>query len=165
MSISQFEASEKLTGLAFGPTYQKPPFSTLFDHVKDDAIGLDQTERLLQTTTRKAQEAKTKLQEGKPPLASPGRTSGTPSDSKTFIGRDGNDHNFLIPPKIFKTMTQAERKAELTRLKAARGYQVNEHSANTVVSNKTSPTGNSSSAIPGTPGSMTISCCDAVQSE
>ncbi len=60
MSISQFEASEKLTGLAFGPSYHKAPFSTLFDHVKDDAIRLDQTERLLQTATRRAHEANVK---------------------------------------------------------------------------------------------------------
>ncbi len=168
MSISQFEASEKLTGLAFGSTYQKAPFSTLFDHVKDDAIRLDQTERLLQTATRKANEAKTKLQEGsRPTLPSPGRTpgpSGTPSASKTFVGRDGKDHNYLIPPDIFKTMTQAERFAELKRLKAAKGYQANEHSASTVVSNNTSPTGTPTSAAPGTPASMTISYRDAAQS-
>jgi hypothetical protein len=42
MSLSQFEASEKLAGLAFCPSYQKAPFSTLFDHVKDDAVWLDQ---------------------------------------------------------------------------------------------------------------------------
>ena len=168
MSISQFEASEKLTGLAFGSTYQKAPFSTLFDHVKDDAIRLDQTERLLQTATRKANEAKTKLQEGsRPTLPSPGRTPGppgTPSASKTFVGRDGKDHDYLIPPDIFKTMTQAERFAELKRLKAAKGYQANEHSASTVVSNNTSPTGTPTSAAPGTPASMTISYRDAAQS-
>jgi ribosomal protein S12 methylthiotransferase accessory factor YcaO len=42
MSISQFSASdEKLTGLASGPTYKKALFSTLFEHVKDDAIRLN----------------------------------------------------------------------------------------------------------------------------
>jgi hypothetical protein len=119
MSIFQFEASEKLTRLAFGSSYQKAPLSTtLFDHVKDDAIGLDQNEHLLQTATRCAHEANTKTKEGKPPLALP--ASGTPpTDSKLFIGRDGKQHAYLIAPDVFKKMTVKERKAELIHLKAA----------------------------------------------
>ena len=38
MAISQFEASEKLTAMAMGPSYVMSPFSTLYDHVKDCAI-------------------------------------------------------------------------------------------------------------------------------
>jgi hypothetical protein len=83
MSISQFEASEKLTGLAFSPSYQKAPFSTLFDHVKDDAIHLDQNERLLQTATCHAHEAYAKAKEGKPPLAA--SSTSNPSDTKSFL--------------------------------------------------------------------------------
>jgi hypothetical protein len=59
---------------------------------------------------------------------------GSPSDSKVFLGRDGKQHSYLIPPDVFKKMTAERRKAKLTCLKAAQGYQVNEHSANTVVS-------------------------------
>jgi hypothetical protein len=138
MSISQFEASEKLTGLALGPSYQKAPFSTLFDHVKDNAIHLDQTERLLQTATCRAHEANVKAKDGKPPLAA--SSTSTLSDPKVFLGRDGKEYAYLIPPDAFRKMTQAERKAELTRLKAACGYQVNEHTATTVVSTNTGPT-------------------------
>ncbi len=53
MFISQFEASEKFTSLTFGSSSEKA-LSTLFDHVKDDAIHLDQTGRLLQTVTHHA---------------------------------------------------------------------------------------------------------------
>jgi hypothetical protein len=109
MSISQFEASEKLTGLAFGPSYQKAPFSTLFDHVKDDVIRLDQTERLLQAATCHEYEANTKTKEGKPPLAA--SASSTPSDTKVFLGRDGKHNSYLIPPDVSKKMTAEERKA------------------------------------------------------
>jgi hypothetical protein len=84
MSISQFEASEKLTGLAFGPTYQKAPFWTLFNHVKDDAIHLDQTGCLLQAATWHAHEAITKLKEGKPLSPPPAHPSGTTIDSKRY---------------------------------------------------------------------------------
>jgi hypothetical protein len=100
VSISQYEASEKLTGLAFGPLYKKAPFSTLFDHVKDDAIRLDQTERLLQTATRHAHEANVKAKDGKSLLAV--SSTGTPSDPKVFLGRDGKEHAYLIPPDAFK---------------------------------------------------------------
>jgi hypothetical protein len=56
MSILQFEASKKLTALAFGPTYHLAPFSTFFNHVKDAAAicVFDQTECLLQAATRYA---------------------------------------------------------------------------------------------------------------
>jgi hypothetical protein len=162
MSISQFEASEKLTGLAFGPSYQKAPFSTLFDHVKDNGIRLDQTERLLQTAIRRAHEVNVKAKDGKPPLAA--SSTGTPSDPKVFVGRDGKEHAYLIPPDAFKKMTQAERKAELTRLKAACGYQVNEHTATTVVSANTGPTSSLPASAAGTPIAMNISYSDAVNS-
>jgi hypothetical protein len=65
MPTSQFEASEKLTSLAFGSKYNKAPFSTLFDHVKDDAICLHQTERYQQTAICCAHEALTKINEEK----------------------------------------------------------------------------------------------------
>jgi hypothetical protein len=158
MSISQFEASEKLTSLAFGPSYHKAPF----DHVKDNAIRLDQTERLLQTATRRAHEANIKSKDGKPPLAS--SSPGTPSDSKVFLGRDGKEHAYLIPPAIFKKMTQPERQAELARLMEARCYQVNKHNANTVVSSNTAPTSSLPPSTSGTPAAMTISYSDAVHS-
>jgi hypothetical protein len=162
MSISQFEASEKLTDLAFGPSYQKAPFSTLFDHVKDDAIRLDQTERFLQKATRRAHEANVKAKDGNPPLAA--SSTGTPSDPKVFLGRDSKEHAYLIPPDASKKMTQAERKAELTRLKAARGYQVNKHTATTVVSGNTGPTSSLPTSAAGTPIAMNISYSDAVNS-
>jgi hypothetical protein len=103
MSISHFEASEKLTSLAFGPSYHKAPFSTLFDHVKEDAIHLDQTERLLQTATRRAHEANVKAKDGKTPLAS--SSSGTPSDSKVFLGRDGKEHAYSYPSCIYRPLS------------------------------------------------------------
>jgi hypothetical protein len=62
---------------------------------------------------------------------------GTPSDPKVFLGRDGKQHAYLIPPYVFKKMSQAEPLAELICLKAACGYKVNEHTANTVVSSNT----------------------------
>jgi hypothetical protein len=65
MANSQFEASEKCTALAFGPTYQKAPFFILFDHIKDDAINLDKTERLLQATTCGAHERGPRQAQGK----------------------------------------------------------------------------------------------------
>jgi hypothetical protein len=111
LSISQFEASEKLTGLAFGLSYQKASFSTLLNHVKDNAILLDQTERLLQTATCRAHEANVKAKDGKPPLAA--SSTGTPSDPKVFLGRDGKEHAYLIPPDAFKKMTQAEGRLNL----------------------------------------------------
>ena len=40
MAISRFAASEKLTAMAMGLTYIMSPFSTLYDHVKDVAIGV-----------------------------------------------------------------------------------------------------------------------------
>eukprot|EP00957_Ditylum_brightwellii_P206066 15346615-Ditylum_brightwellii.AAC.2 len=46
MSISQFEAPKKLTIMAIESTYNKGPFSTLYDHVKDDAIHLDQVNHI-----------------------------------------------------------------------------------------------------------------------
>jgi hypothetical protein len=137
MSISQLEASEKLTSLAFSPSYQKAPFSTLFDHVKDNAIRLDQTKRLLQTATCRAHEGSVKAKERQLPLVA--SSSGTHSDHKVFLGRDGKQHAYLIPPDVFKKMTAAERKAKLTRLKAAHGNQVSEHTAHTVVSRNTAP--------------------------
>jgi hypothetical protein len=162
LSISQFEASEKLTGLAFGLSYQKASFSTLLNHVKDNAILLDQTERLLQTATCRAHEANVKAKDGKPPLAA--SSTGTPSDPKVFLGRDGKEHAYLIPPDAFKKMTQAERKAELTRLKAARGYQVNEHTATTVVSANTGPTSSLPASAGGIPIAMNISYSGTVNS-
>ncbi len=131
----------------------------MFDHVKDDAIRLDQTERYQQTAICRAHETLTKIKEGKPPLRP--RPSGTPSDSKQFIGRDGKEHSYLIAPEDFKKMTQKERETELARLKAARGYNVNQHSANTVVSGNTNPNTAPPGSVPGTPGNMTISYRDA----
>jgi hypothetical protein len=164
MSNSQFEASEKLTGLAFGSSYQKAPLSTLFDHVKEDAICLDQTERLRQTVTHCAHEANLKTKEGKPPLAPP--ASGTPpSDSKHFIWKDGKQHaTYLIALYVFKKMMVNERKAELICLKAAGGYQANERSATTVFSANTVATSALPASVTGTPASMTISYCDAAHS-
>jgi hypothetical protein len=87
---------------------------SLFDHVKDDDICLDQTEHLLQTATCRAHEANTKTKEGKPHVPPP--ASGTPYNSKTFVRRDGKQHSYLIAPNDFKKMTEEERKAELTCL-------------------------------------------------
>ena len=61
-------------------------------------------------------------------------------------------------------MTQPERQAELARLKEARGYQVNEHNANTVVSSNTAPTSSLPASVAGTPIAMTISYSNAVNS-
>ena len=155
MSISQFEASEKLTGMAFGSSYQKAPFSTLFDHVKDDAIRIDQQERLLQSATRRANEAITKTKEKKPP-----HVPGTPTtDPKVFVGRDGKPHSYLIDPEVYKKMTEAERFAELKRLKEARKYSSNK----TVISGNTTPAAGATPPVADAPTSMIISYVDAVQ--
>jgi hypothetical protein len=78
MSILQFEASEELTGLVFGPTYKKALFSTLFEHVKDDAICLDQTKFLLQVgSSHHAHETFFKTNEGKNEEAQGCSTGGT----------------------------------------------------------------------------------------
>jgi hypothetical protein len=61
-------------------------------------------------------------------------------------------------------MTTEERKAELTCLKAAQGYQAYELSAKPVVSANTAPTSALPASAAGTPASMTISYCDAVHS-
>jgi hypothetical protein len=160
MSISQYEASEKLSSYHLGSTFKSSPFSALFNHVKDDAIRLDQTDRFQQTAIRRANEAITKIKDGKPPLR-PARNAGTPTDPKPFIGRDGKEHSYLIAPDDFKKMTQQERETELARLKAAKPYRVNQHSANTVVSGNTTPNSAPPSSAPGTPGNMTISYHDA----
>jgi hypothetical protein len=52
-TISQFDTPERLTGLAMGPSYVKASFSILYEHVKDVAVRADQTERLLQGSTRR----------------------------------------------------------------------------------------------------------------
>jgi hypothetical protein len=121
MSISQFEASEKLTKLAIGISYVSAPFSTLYDHVKDDAIRLDQTERIQQLSSRRAH--KTQVNTGDPAIVPP-QPTGTTAASDTFIGRDGYQHAYLIPPARFRTMTQAQREAELLRIKTERGQGV-----------------------------------------
>jgi hypothetical protein len=82
-----------------------------------------------------------------------------------LIRKYGKEHAYFIAPDVFKKMTQAERKAELIRLKAARGYQVNEHTATTVVSANTAPTSSIPASASGTPVAiMTISYSDAVNS-
>ena len=119
MSISQFEASSKLTALAMGPSYTPPPFSTLFDHVKDDAIRLDSTERLQALSSRRVHEAVIT-----PPGGAPSTAGDLPSDlgkgGSRFIGKDGRPYNHLIPPDQWRKMTHAERTLELQRRKDAR---------------------------------------------
>ena len=96
MAISQFEASEKLTAMAIGAGYNKSPFSTLYDHVKDVAIRTDQTERLQQVVTRRAHE--TNIANDTDPI----KDSGTKSNPKSFIGKDGKQHSYLIAPDAYK---------------------------------------------------------------
>ena len=48
LAISQFDTSERLTGLGIGSPYVKAQFSILYGHVKDVAIQADQSKRLLQ---------------------------------------------------------------------------------------------------------------------
>jgi hypothetical protein len=112
MSISQVEDSEKLTGLAFGPTYRKTPFSTLFEHVKDDAIHLDQTEHLLHVATHSSvHEIFIKAKEGHTEAVQDYST-GSSINSKVFIGQDGKQHFYLIAPEDLKRMTQTDCSAE-----------------------------------------------------
>jgi hypothetical protein len=150
----------EIAGLSFGPTYQKAPFSTLFDHVKDDAFHLYRTKCLLQTVTCRAHDDVTRIKKGKPRLAPSARPSGTPFDSKVFIDRDSKEHSYLIAPDVFKKMTQEEHKTELNYLKAAQGCNVHVHSVNTVVSGNSSPSSTLPSSASGTPGSM----CTMLQS-
>jgi hypothetical protein len=115
MSISQFEASNKLTALAMGSSYSIPPFSTLFEHVKDDAIRLDSTERLATAASRQAHTATTST----PPDAGTPTPPPPPPGGNRFTGRDGRQYHHLIPPEQWKTMTHLERTAELDRRRAA----------------------------------------------
>jgi hypothetical protein len=85
----RFEASEK--PLVYHS--KKAPSSTLFDHVKDDAIHLDQSASI--TCKLRLVVVLTKTKEGKPLLTPP--ASGTPSDSKLFIGRDGKSTPTSLP--------------------------------------------------------------------
>jgi hypothetical protein len=85
MSISQFEASEKLTGLAFGPTYQKAPFSPSLTTARTMLFALIKHSFFFKPLA--------KLKDRKPPLPPPAHPSGTPSDPKAFIGRDGKEHS------------------------------------------------------------------------
>ena len=117
MSISQFEASEKHTKLAIGTTYTNAPFSTLYDHVKDDAIRIDRTERIQQLSSRKAHSTQVQTDDASP---IPPQPPGTSAASDTFIGCDGTEHAYLIPPATFKTMTPTQRITELARLKSDR---------------------------------------------
>ena len=121
MSVSQFESSEKLTSIAFGASYVKSPFSTLYEHVKDDAIRLDQTERLSQVETRKTHSTNVILDDITKP----------PSPASTFIRRDGKPRPYLIPPAAYAKMTVDERSAELLRLKALRLSGVADRAVNT----------------------------------
>jgi hypothetical protein len=100
MSISQFKASEKLTKFAIGTAYTNAPFSTLYDHVKDDAIHLDQTKRIQQQlSSRKAHQTKIHSNNATP---APPQPPGAPAASgDTFIGRDGKEYAYLIPPATF----------------------------------------------------------------
>jgi hypothetical protein len=117
MSISQFEASEKLTKLAIGTTYTNAPFSTLYDHVKDNAIRLGQTECIQQLSSCK--DHQTKIHSDYAPAVPP-QPPGTPAASDTFIRQDGKKHAYLIPPATFRTMTPTQRTAKLLHLKSDR---------------------------------------------
>jgi hypothetical protein len=145
MSISQFEASEKLTKLAIGTTYTNAPFSTLYDHVKDDAIRLDQTERIQQLSSRKAHSTQVQTDDAS---HVPPQHPGTSAASDTFIGRDGKEHAYLIPPATFKTMTPAQRITELARLKSDR---------NRGITPRTTSVAEHTPVPPGTPPVPTIS--------
>ena len=115
MAISQFEASEKLTAMAIGAGYIKSPFSTLYDHVKDVAIRTDQTERLQQVVTRRAHE--TNIENDPDPT----KDSGPKSNPKSFIGKDGKQHSYLIAPDAYKQMTPAECTAALAQARIDNG--------------------------------------------
>ena len=115
MAISQFEASEKLTAMAIGAGYNKSPFSTLYDHVKDVAIRTDQTERLQQVVTRRAHE--TNIANDTDPI----KDSGTKSNPKSFIGKDGKQHSYLIAPDAYKQMTPEERTTALAQARIDHG--------------------------------------------
>jgi hypothetical protein len=117
MSISQFEASDKLTKLAIGTTYVNAPFSTLYDHVKDDAIHLDPTECIQQLSSRKAHSTQVHTDDAS---TVPPQPPGTRTASDTFIGHNSREHAYLIPPATFKTMTAAQRVTKLARLKSDR---------------------------------------------
>jgi hypothetical protein len=111
MSISEFEASKKLTGLSFGPALIRklpfPPSLTTSRMMKFVLIKLNIFFKLLPEAPIKLKESKPeapiKLKESKPTLALvPARPSGNTTDSKVFIGRDGgNKHSYLIAPENF----------------------------------------------------------------
>jgi hypothetical protein len=120
LAISQFDTSERLTAIGIGSSYTKAPFSVLYDHVKDVAIRADQSERLLQSTPRKANETQV---DPTPTSASTetGTTKSKTTTSSTFVGGDGQRHSFVIPPEQYKAMTSDERLAALAKIRADKG--------------------------------------------
>jgi hypothetical protein len=101
LAISQFDTSERLTCIAMGPTYVKTLFSILYEHVKDMALHADNTNCLLQGNTRCAHEAHTT-----PPPDS--QSTSNRSSKSTCMGKDGQQHNYVIPPEEWKTLSPAE---------------------------------------------------------
>jgi hypothetical protein len=99
LAISQFDTSKRLTGIAMGPTYVKTQFSILYEYVKDMAIHADNTDRLLQGNTRCAHETHIT------PLDS--QSTSNRSSKLTFTGKDGQQHNYVIPPEKWKTLSPA----------------------------------------------------------
>jgi hypothetical protein len=118
LAISQFNTSEMLTAIGIGSSYTKAQFSVLYDHVKDVAIRADQSERLLQGSSRKVHET----QMAHAPFTSDtGVAKSSTSDSKTFVGCDGQRHSFAIPPDQYWAMNPKERLAALAKIRAAKG--------------------------------------------
>lgn len=132
MLLNSSEASEKLTGLAFGSPYKKVQLSTLFEHAKDDAICFDLTKCLLQVANHCAHETfiiKTtphaskpnqppspnscahetfiKTKEGKTKEAQDRSSRGT-TNSKLFISWDGEQHSYLVALEEWQKMTWAK---------------------------------------------------------
>lgn len=105
--------------------------STLFDHVKDAAIYLNQTKHLLQVATHRAHETFVKNKYGKTKEVQDHSTRGT-TKSKVFIDQDGNQHSYLVAPEDWKHMT-----AVLICIKTAKGFNID--NGNTVLSGNTTP--------------------------
>jgi hypothetical protein len=117
LAVSQFDASERLTAIGIGSSYAEARFSILCDHVTDVAMRADQTERLRQSTPRKAHEAQTNV----PPAPDETGTSRPTSAAETFLGLDGKMHACVTPREKHQAMTPKERITALAEIRAAKG--------------------------------------------
>jgi hypothetical protein len=130
-----------------------PPFSLLFEHVKDSAITMDHADLTLQISNRQANELR-RRNNGRPPRGDSNDGSNNAdetTDPNQYVGSVGKVRKFKIPPEKCKTMTHTERKAELGRLNALRDLS----RAATVASGNTTASNQIRSET--TPASMTIS--------